>query len=96
MMLGEAVAGLRIGDIDGYEDTARRKALDAMGFVWGKNHYVCIHIYICMYVCIHIYEIYICFYVHIGMSIYICNSKRRWSLCVIKIVTYTYSLIDDK
>jgi hypothetical protein len=36
MMLGEAVAGLRIGDIDGYEDTARRKLLDAMGFVWGK------------------------------------------------------------
>jgi hypothetical protein len=36
MMLGEAVEGLRIGDIDGYEDTARRKLLDTMGFVWGK------------------------------------------------------------
>lgn len=36
MRLGEAVAGIRIGDIDGLEDTTRRKALDAMGFVWGK------------------------------------------------------------
>lgn len=37
MRLGEAVAGLRIGDIDGMEDSARRKILDAMGFVWGDK-----------------------------------------------------------
>lgn len=37
MRLGEAVAGLRIGDIDGLEDSARRKSLDAMGFVWGDK-----------------------------------------------------------
>jgi hypothetical protein len=54
MMLGEAVAGLRIGDIDGYEDTARRKALDAMGFVWGKHCYICIHVHRCVYICFHI------------------------------------------
>ena len=40
MRLGEAVHGLRIGDIDGMEDSARRKTLDALGFVWGdKNIY---------------------------------------------------------
>ena len=37
MRLGEAVAGLRIGDIEGLEDNTRRKALDAMGFVWGDK-----------------------------------------------------------
>jgi hypothetical protein len=37
MRLGEAVAGLRVGDIDGLEDTTRRKTLDALGFVWGDK-----------------------------------------------------------
>lgn len=37
MQLGEAVAGLRIGDIDGYEDGPRKKTLDAMGFKWGSK-----------------------------------------------------------
>ena len=37
MRLGEAVAGLRVGDIDGLEDTPRRKTLDALGFVWGDK-----------------------------------------------------------
>lgn len=35
MLLGEAVASLRNGDIDGLEDPARRSALDALGFHWG-------------------------------------------------------------
>lgn len=35
MLLGEAVASLRNGDIDGLEDPARRRALDALGFRWG-------------------------------------------------------------
>jgi len=40
MQLGEAVAGIRIGDIDGYEDPERRAVLDALGFVWGdKDRY---------------------------------------------------------
>jgi hypothetical protein len=37
MRLGEAVAGIRCGDIDGLEDSARRKALDALGFDWGDK-----------------------------------------------------------
>lgn len=37
MRLGEAVVGLRIGDIDGMEDNARRKTLEALGFVWGDK-----------------------------------------------------------
>lgn len=35
LLLGEAVASLRNGDIDGLEDPARRRALDALGFDWG-------------------------------------------------------------
>jgi len=35
--LGEAVAGLRNGDIDGLEDPQRRKFLDSLGFVWGDK-----------------------------------------------------------
>lgn len=38
LKLGEAVAGLRIGDIDGYEDLERRAELDALGFEW--NYYL--------------------------------------------------------
>jgi len=34
LMLGEAVAGLRNGDIDGLEDPERRDVLDAMDFDW--------------------------------------------------------------
>mmetsp|Transcript_23997 Transcript_23997/g.53326 ORF Transcript_23997/g.53326 Transcript_23997/m.53326 type:complete len:752 (-) Transcript_23997:207-2462(-) len=37
MRLGEAVAGIRCGDIDGLEDSPRRKALDALGFDWGDK-----------------------------------------------------------
>ena len=37
LRLGEVVAGLRIGDIDGYEDPVRRKTLDSLGFVWGEK-----------------------------------------------------------
>lgn len=33
--LGEAVASLRCGDIDGLEETSRRKFLDSLGFDWG-------------------------------------------------------------
>ena len=40
LALGEAVAGLRSGDIDGLEDATRRKFLDGLGFDWGdKNKY---------------------------------------------------------
>ena len=35
--LGEAVAGLRNGDIDGLEDPQRRKFLDSLGFAWGDK-----------------------------------------------------------
>lgn len=35
MMLGEIVKGLRIGDIDGYEDPERKATLSALGFKWG-------------------------------------------------------------
>lgn len=35
LMLGEAVAGIRNGDIDGLEEPERRDALDAMDFDWG-------------------------------------------------------------
>jgi hypothetical protein len=35
MTLGEAVASIRCGDIDGLEDPPRRAALDALGFDWG-------------------------------------------------------------
>ncbi len=35
VLLGEAVASLRNGDIDGLEDPTRRSALDALGFHWG-------------------------------------------------------------
>lgn len=37
LLLGEIVAGLRIGDIDGYEDPERRKILDVLGFQWGDK-----------------------------------------------------------
>jgi hypothetical protein len=37
LLLGEIVEGLRIGDIDGLEDSPRRKVLDAMGFEWGDK-----------------------------------------------------------
>lgn len=40
LRLGEAVEGIRIGDIDGLEDGPRRKLLDSLGFHWGdKNKY---------------------------------------------------------
>lgn len=35
MPLGELVTSVRIGDVDGLEDTARRRKLDALGFDWG-------------------------------------------------------------
>jgi hypothetical protein len=35
MRLGEIVAGIRTGDIDGLEDPERRSLLDAMTFTWG-------------------------------------------------------------
>jgi len=35
--LGEAVQGVRIGDIDGLEDAARRKFLDSLDFDWGDK-----------------------------------------------------------
>lgn len=35
LLLGEIVNGIRIGDIDGYEDTVRRSELDALKFIWG-------------------------------------------------------------
>lgn len=37
LALGEAVAGLRSGDIDGLEDGTRRKFLDGLGFDWGDK-----------------------------------------------------------
>eukprot|EP01038_Epipyxis_sp_PR26KG_P004357 gene4357-6165_t len=37
MKLGEAVAGLRIGDIDGLEDLQRHAELDSLGFDWGDK-----------------------------------------------------------
>jgi hypothetical protein len=37
LLLGEVVEGLRIGDIDGLEDSTRRKALDALDFNWGDK-----------------------------------------------------------
>ena len=41
LLLGEIVTGLRIGDIDGYEDPERRKILDELGFQWGdKDKYL--------------------------------------------------------
>jgi hypothetical protein len=40
MPLGEAVASLRSGDVDGLEDPVRRPLLDALGFDWGdKSRY---------------------------------------------------------
>jgi len=33
--LGEAVAALQSGDIDGFEDLERKKTLDSIGFDWG-------------------------------------------------------------
>lgn len=35
LQLGEIVAGIRIGDIDGFEDPDRRAFLDGLGFDWG-------------------------------------------------------------
>ena len=35
MLLGEYVAGLRCGDLDGLEDPTRRAVLDSLGFNWG-------------------------------------------------------------
>eukprot|EP01041_Mallomonas_annulata_P005528 gene5528-11137_t len=35
--LGEIVKGLRIGDIDGYEDPERKKILKELGFIWGDK-----------------------------------------------------------
>lgn len=35
MKLGEYVVDLRVGDVDGFEDSERRKVLDELGFVWG-------------------------------------------------------------
>lgn len=37
LKLGEAVLGIRTGDIDGLEDTIRRKFLDSLGFDWGDK-----------------------------------------------------------
>jgi hypothetical protein len=37
MPLGEAVASLRDGDVDGLEDPVRRPLLDALGFEWGDK-----------------------------------------------------------
>jgi len=38
MRLGEICAGLRIGDIDGLEEPARKKFLDSLGFDWGDKN----------------------------------------------------------
>ena len=35
--LGDAVLGVRIGDIDGLEDPPRKKVLEAIGFEWGDK-----------------------------------------------------------
>ena len=35
LLLGEAVEGIRTGDIDGLEDPERRAVLDELGFDWG-------------------------------------------------------------
>lgn len=35
MQLGQYVQEVRIGDIDGFDDSLRRKLLDELGFVWG-------------------------------------------------------------
>ena len=37
MALGEVVQGMRQGDIDGMEETKRRKFLDNLGFDWGEK-----------------------------------------------------------
>jgi len=37
LALGEAVMGVRTGDIDGLEDATRRKFLDSLGFDWGDK-----------------------------------------------------------
>jgi hypothetical protein len=33
--LGDAIESIRIGDVDGYEDSIRKQILDDLGFEWG-------------------------------------------------------------